>query len=81
MVHEFETLQNPAKRACFAYVTLMTSLTIPVQCRDGKWNSMCSNTINILIEWFPGSSAWVEKNEPGTHCLRMLSSPLDFGCN
>ena len=23
---------------------------------------------------FPGSSAWVEKKEPGTHCLRMLSS-------
>ena len=23
---------------------------------------------------FPGSSAWAEKKEPGTHCLRMLSS-------
>jgi len=23
----------------------------------------------------PGSSAWAEKKEPGTHCLRMLSSP------
>ena len=27
---------------------------------------------------FPGSSAWAEK-EPGTHCLRMLSSPRTFG--
>ena len=28
---------------------------------------------------FPGSSAWAEKKEPGTHCLRMLSSPRTSG--
>ena len=28
---------------------------------------------------FPGSSAWVERKEPGTHCLRMLSSPRISG--
>ena len=28
---------------------------------------------------FPGYSAWAEKKEPGTHCLRMLSSPRTFG--
>ena len=28
---------------------------------------------------FPGSSAWVDEKEPGTHCLRMLSSPRISG--
>ena len=28
---------------------------------------------------FPGSSAWAERKEPGTHCLRMLSSPRISG--
>ena len=28
-----------------------------------------------LLASFPGSSAWTERKEPGTHCLRMLSSP------
>ena len=28
---------------------------------------------------FPGSSAWAEKKEPGTHCLRMFSSPRISG--
>ena len=28
---------------------------------------------------FPGSSAWAGKKEPGTHCLRMLSSPRISG--
>ena len=28
---------------------------------------------------FPGSSAWAEKKETGTHCLRMLSSPRISG--
>ena len=28
---------------------------------------------------FPGSRAWAEKKEPGTHCLRMLSFPRISG--
>ena len=28
---------------------------------------------------FPGSCAWAEKKEPGTHCLRMLSPPRISG--
>ena len=28
---------------------------------------------------FPGSCAWAEKKEPGTHCLRLLSSPRISG--
>ena len=28
----------------------------------------------VEVALFPGSSAWVEKKEPG-HCLRMLGSP------
>ena len=28
---------------------------------------------------FPGSRAWTEKTEPGTHCLCMLSSPRISG--
>ena len=28
---------------------------------------------------FPGSSAWAERKEPGTHCVRMLSSPRISG--
>ena len=32
-----------------------------------------------LVASSPGSSAWVEKQEPGTHCLRMLSSPRISG--
>ena len=31
------------------------------------------------IASFPGSRAWAEKKEPGTHCLRMLSSPRNSG--
>ena len=33
----------------------------------------------IAIASFPGSSAWAERKEPGTHCLRMLSSPRISG--
>ena len=33
----------------------------------------------IRIASFPGSRAWAEKKEPGTHCLRMLSSPRISG--
>ena len=33
----------------------------------------------VQIASFPGSSAWAEKKEPGTHCLRMLSSPRISG--
>ena len=32
-----------------------------------------------LVASSPGSSAWAEKQEPGTHCLRMLSSPRISG--
>ena len=28
---------------------------------------------------FPGSSAWAERKEPGTHCLHMLSFPRISG--
>ena len=31
------------------------------------------------IASFPGSSPWVDEKEPGTHCLRMLSSPRISG--
>ena len=31
------------------------------------------------IASFPSTCAWVEKKEPGTHCLRMLSSPRISG--
>ena len=33
----------------------------------------------LMLASFPGSCAWVEKKEPGTHCLRMLSSPRISG--
>ena len=33
----------------------------------------------LQLALFPGSSAWAEKKEPGTHCLRMLSSPRISG--
>ena len=33
----------------------------------------------LLLASFPGSSAWAERKEPGTHCLRMLSSPRISG--
>ena len=33
----------------------------------------------ITLAPFPGSSAWAERKEPGTHCLRMLSSPRISG--
>ena len=32
-----------------------------------------------LLASFPGSSAWAERKEPGTHSLRMLSSPRISG--
>ena len=32
-----------------------------------------------IVASFPGSSAWAERKEPGTHCLRMLSSPRISG--
>ena len=32
-----------------------------------------------MLASFPGSSAWAEEKEPGTHCLRMLSSPRISG--
>ena len=35
--------------------------------------------LGSVVASFPGSSAWAEKKEPGTHCLRMLSSPRIFG--
>ena len=34
---------------------------------------------HALLASFPGSSAWAERKEPGTHCLRMLSSPRISG--
>ena len=36
-------------------------------------------TLEIGLASFPGSSAWAERKEPGTHCLRMLSSPRISG--
>ena len=35
----------------------------------------------LWISLVPGSCAWAEKNEPGTHCLHMLSSPRTSGGN
>ena len=42
------------------------------------------NHVLFRVAWsgiasFPGSCAWAEKKEPGTHCLRMLSSPRISG--
>ena len=34
---------------------------------------------SAMLASFPGSSAWAERKEPGTHCLRMLSSPRISG--
>ena len=33
----------------------------------------------LYLASIPGSCAWVEKNEPGTHCLCMLSFPRISG--
>ena len=45
--------------------------------------SNCGNCTELLryigLASFPGSRAWAEKKEPGTHCLRMLSSPRISG--
>ena len=35
--------------------------------------------VEAVVASFPGSSAWAERKEPGTHCLRMLSSPRISG--
>ena len=35
--------------------------------------------LHFSLASFPGSSAWAERKEPGTHCLRMLSSPRISG--
>ena len=35
--------------------------------------------VQYILASFPGSSAWAEEKEPGTHCLRMLSSPRISG--
>ena len=35
--------------------------------------------VGICLASFPGSSVWAERKEPGTHCLRMLSSPRISG--
>ena len=34
---------------------------------------------SICVVSFPGSCVWAEKKKPGTHCLRMLSSPRISG--
>ena len=38
-----------------------------------------ATTSKLLLASFPGSHEWAEKKEPGTHCLRMLSSPRILG--
>ena len=46
--------------------------------RKCDWHSAITATVCVLAS-FPGSSAWAERKEPGTHCLRMLSSPRISG--
>ena len=50
------------------------------------WNKKCHiqtpnslKAANCDLASFPGSHAWAEKKQPGTHCLRMLSSPRISG--
>ena len=44
-------------------------------------HTYCTHTYSSAhtLASFPGSSAWAERKEPGTHCLRMLSSPRISG--
>ena len=46
---------------------------------DSSMSNVMLLSASAAITLFPGSCAWAEKKEPGTHCLYMLSSPRICG--
>ena len=61
-----------------------TNEDCPAHGRQWSGNERCLRSslytlTPFYLASFPGSSAWAEKKEPGTHGLRMLSSPRISG--
>ena len=58
---------------------LVTYLIERVSTLDTERAELTNLTFSSVVASFSGCSAWAEKKEPGTHCLRILSSPRVFG--
>ena len=68
--------KKDSRLACFTILQAMISWVEPGY--EARGLTHVTTSIHDLAS-FPGSSAWAEKKEPGTHCLRMLSFPRISG--